>query len=174
GATAPDVTDTRIVLLYLFEVLSDDLADAGRFFGQVFFFHDVNCGKRCGDCHRVPAVGPAETTRMHSVHDLGATGHRRQCHTTGDALGQCDEVGFDPFGFRGEPGAGADETCLNLIGDEYDFVCAAPVHDIGETTVGRDDEATFSLDGLHDDGRQIVGTDLTLQRLNGASRRLVT
>src|SRR5699024_6031884 len=118
GATAPDVTDTRIVLLYLFEVLSDDLADAGRFFGQVFFFHDVNCGKRCGDCHRVPAVGPAETTRMHSVHDLGATGHRRQWHTTGDALGQCDEVGFDPFGFRGEPGAGADETCLNLIGDE--------------------------------------------------------
>src|SRR5699024_9191890 len=121
------------------------------------------------DGYRVTTVGPTQTTSVDGVHDFGATGDSRERHTAGDTFCQGNKIRFDAFDIRSEPGTGANKAGLDFIGDKQHIVGFAPLDNLGQEPLGGHDEATFALDGFHDDGGQVVGTDLGLQRFNGAS-----
>ena len=69
---------------------------------------------------------------------------------------------------RGEPGAGAAEAGLHLVGDEDDALLLGPFGQARQEAVGRDDEAALALDRLDDDGGDLVAADLLLHGQDGA------
>src|SRR5699024_5545990 len=93
-ATA-DVTDAWVILLHLGEVVGNDLADVPSLGSQIFFFHDFKRSNTGGNSDRVTTIGTTKTAGVDRVHHISATGHGRQRHTTGNALGQGNQVRFD-------------------------------------------------------------------------------
>lgn len=50
---------------------------------------------------------------------------------------------------------GSSETSLDLIGDQQDVILGAEISDLLQVSIFRDNNATFSLDGLDTDGADV-------------------
>ena len=98
---------------------------------------------------------------------LGPAGDGGQREPAGDALGRGDQVGDDALVLAGEPGAGAAEAGLDLVGDEQDAVLAAELDERRQVARAGDDEAALALDGLDHDGGHVVGADLGADVVDG-------
>ncbi|CVN11728.1 Uncharacterised protein [Streptococcus pneumoniae] len=153
-------------------MLADDLLDPAGLLQETVLLDGLEHGERRRRGDGVAAVGAPEAARVHGVHHLGAAGDAGERHAAGDALGGRHQVRLDALGLGGEPGAGAGDAGLDLVRDEQDVVGLAPLDHGRQEALGRDDEAALALDRLHDHGGQVVGTDLLLQRGDGALRGL--
>ena len=72
-------------------------------------------------------------------------------------LGHADDIGLDLGVLDGPPLAGAAGAGLDLVGDEEDAVTVADLTQFLHEDGGRDDVAALALDGLDEDGGNLLG-----------------
>ena len=125
--------------------------------------HGVDRGDAGGTGDGVAAVRAAHRAGQALVPQLLAGGDGGQRIARGDALGDGHDVRLDAVVLVAEPLAGAAHAGLDLVDDEAgaDLVGdgAQVAHELG----GRHDEAALALDGLDDDGGDVVAVDLGAQ-----------
>src|SRR5699024_1861755 len=154
---AADVTDLRVLRLQLRQPVDEDLTDVLGIGDHAVLFVGGDRAEGRGTGDGVAAVGSAEPAGSDRVHDVRATGYRRQRQPTGDALGRGDEIGDDALPFGGEHLPGAGEAGLDLVGDEDDALLAGVVDQRRQEALGRNNEAALALDGLDDDRGDVFG-----------------
>ena len=96
-------------------------------------------------------------------HDLGAGDGRADRHAGADALGREQDVRLHVPVLDGPHLAGASRARLDLVGDEQDAVAVAQLAQVREEVVLGNDVAALALDGLDDDGRELVGGHQALE-----------
>ncbi len=89
---------------------------------QVVFPNHIEHGQRCRTGERMSRHDAAQTTRLHRVHDRGATDHPRERESAGERLGHRHQIRLDAAVLDGEHSSGATEAALDLIGDQEDAV----------------------------------------------------
>jgi len=104
------------------------------------------------------------------VHDLRASGDRRNRQPARDALGGENDVRDHTEVLAREVPARTGHAALDLVGDEDDAVSRAPVLERGEVAVRGHDESALALDRFRNDAREVGGPDGLLQPRDGASR----
>jgi hypothetical protein len=65
----------------------------------------------------------------------------------------------------GEHFPGPSDTGLHLVGNQQNPVAITESAKVGQVAVGRNDIATFALDRLHEDGRDIVGIQVPREQV---------
>jgi DNA-binding CsgD family transcriptional regulator len=170
-AAAADIRDDRERGGQLAQPGEHDLADPAGPARQVLGLHRLERAERGRAGDRVAAVGAAETTRVHGVHDLLTAGDRRERQATGDALRGGDQVGHDTLVVAGEPVARPAEPGLDLIRDQQDPVVGAERRQPRQEPVRRHDEPALTLDRLDDHRGRVGLADLGVdQRLHRVQR----
>ena len=134
------------------------LLEGGR--GEGVERHD---GGRAG--HRVAAIGAAQPAGVGGVHDLGATGDRRQRQPAGDGFATDDDVGRHAVVLDREQPPGAAHAGLHLVGDvEHAVFAAARAQVLGKARRQRQ-EAALALHRLHHHRGHRLGRHLGDQRV---------
>ena len=150
----------------------EDHLDFPRTFDEV---SGLDLGQRT-DARRagggVAAVGAAEPTWVHRVHDVRASSDSGQWETASHALRHCDEVRHHPFMVTGEHIAGACEAGLDFVGDEHDSVGCAVFGNRGQKTRRWVDESAFAGDRFDDHCRDVAGPELPIHPGDGVTGRI--
>jgi hypothetical protein len=97
------------------------------------------------------------------AHQVGAGDHRAQRHAGRDALGGGHDVGLDAPVLDRPHLAGATSARLDLVGHEQDPVLVADTPQARQERVIGDDVPALALDWLHDDRRDLVRGNETLE-----------
>src|SRR5947209_7054732 len=146
-----DVDDVRAA--DTFQVSHGVCAKFGRALRQLFVDNDAERGAGDGARQRVTAEGAAVIAGTEDAQDLSRAEYRRhRVVPAGQRLTEDQYVRRDALVHIGKQLAGAAEPGLNLIEDEQDVVFAADLRDVAEIACWRHDDASFALDGFHQEG----------------------
>ena len=130
---------------------------------DALLLHDAQVLQRDGGGDRMAGIGIAVVEfigsdgRRHLVADDGPANRRVAGRQT---LGDGHDMRLDAEGLAAEPVAGAAEAGDDLVGDQEDPVFVDDALDLGPIGRGRDDHAARALNGLGDEGRDLLGSDL--------------
>lgn len=142
----------------LLEAVHEDFAEASGAFGVVLGFHFGEGSEGDGRAHGVATKGAAVITGLEDIHDVAlADGGTDGEHASAEGLADSEEVGFGVFVHPGKLFAGAAEAGLDFVPAEEDVFFGAEFADLLHVAGGRNEDATFGLDGFGEECGSVGG-----------------
>ena len=155
-AHTADVADERVLLLKLFELAAEVIANDVGVFAEVFFFDEVDGGFG-GDAGDGIAAEGGDVSALVAGCDFRSGDSEADRNAVGHTFGTGDEVGRDLPLFDAEPFfTGAAPTGLDFVGDEKAAVFFYDFEDYLEIFLWGSDEAADALNGFGDEGGDVA------------------
>src|SRR5574337_1226604 len=153
----------------LLEAVAEELGA----FVEFLLCNHIKNGIARRNADRAASVSTAQSSGPWSVHDMCAARHSCDGKSSAEAFCHSRDVGDDTMMLHGEELSGTRETRLNLIGDEENTVSVGDIAKFDHEGLWNFVEATFSLDGLDNEGRHTARIDIRFEELVELTERIL-